>query len=101
MMRYIAIAGLVGCIALGGSLAWVKGQRDDALASVVHLRAELATAKMQRDQARDAAAVHKAWLDRAAAADAAASDRESEFQNRDGGDEVLSDFLRDALDRVR
>lgn len=99
--RYALIAALCGLLGLGAALWWVSGQRDDARAQAARLQAELDTAQARLDQAAQAAAVHRAFIDRARAEAAKAAATENEFLGKEGGDEPLSDYLRDALDRVR
>lgn len=101
MTRIALIAALCAMLGLVVGLWWVVGQRDAQRAEVARLAGELATAQAIAEQARQAAAVHKAWLDRATVEKAAAVAREAEFTGKEGGDAPLSDYLRDALDRVR
>jgi hypothetical protein len=70
-------------------------------AEVARLVGELDAAKAIADQARQAVAVHKIYLAKAETARAEAEARETEFTGKEGGDAPLSDYLRDALDRVR
>lgn len=101
MTRYALIAALCGLLGLGTALWWVSGQRDAARAEVAHLARELAVAALRIQQAEDAAAVHRAWVDRMQAEAASAAATENEFLQKEGADAPLSDYLRDVLDRVR
>ncbi|QCO56933.1 hypothetical protein EOK75_14120 (plasmid) [Pseudorhodobacter turbinis] len=101
MTRYALIATLMGCLGLGASLFWVSGQRDSAQSVADVLRAELTTAEQRLNHAAQAAAVHRAYIDRIQVAAAKAAEDEAAVMTMEGADAPLPDYLRDILDRLR
>lgn len=101
MTRYAFIAALLGCLGLGAALWLVVGQRDTALALTAELRGALDIAQHRIDQAAQAAAVHRAYIDRMQAAAAKAAQDETDALTMEGADAPLPDYLRTVLDRLQ
>lgn len=101
MTRHALIATLLACLCLGTALWWVSAQRDAAEATAARLQAELDTAQHRLDQAAQAAAVHRAYIDRMQAAAAQAARDEADALTMEGADAPLPDYLRAILDRLR
>ncbi|WP_050525499.1 hypothetical protein [Pseudorhodobacter aquimaris] len=101
MTRYALIATLTGCLGLGAALFWVSGQRDVAQSEAKSLRMQLITAEQRLNHAAQAAAVHRAYIERMQVAAAQAAEDETAALTMEGADAPLPDYLRDILDRVR
>lgn len=101
MLRHALIAALVACLGLGASLWWVAGQRDAATTLAAQLQADLDTAQHRLDQAAQAAAVHRAYIDRMQAAAAQAAQDENDALTMEGAHAPLPDYLRTILDRMQ
>jgi len=101
LTRYALIGVLLAMLGLGSAMWWVMGQRDAAEAHAARLQAELDTAQHRLAQAAEAAAVHRAYIDRAQQAAQAAADAETEALTTEGANAPLPDYLRAILDRMR
>jgi putative copper export protein len=91
---YAAVSLLVGVLALG---LWAQAQRTRAVAA----EAALAGARAQLAQVQEAAAVHRAHLARMERERAAQAVLADEFDQLEGGDAPLSDYLRAVDGRLR
>lgn len=102
MIRTYALgAALLACLGLGAGLWWVSGQRDAAQATASRLQDDLDAAQYRIDQAAEAAAVHRAYIERMAEQAAKAAQNETEALTMEGADAPLPAYLRTILDRVR
>jgi predicted negative regulator of RcsB-dependent stress response len=100
-MRHALIAASVACLGLGGWAWWATGQRDAAMATAAALQAELDVAQHRIEQAMQAAAVHRAYVDRLQGQLAQAAQDEEDAFRMEGADAPLPDYLRSVLDRLR
>lgn len=101
MTRTALIAALCAVLGLGAALWWVSGQRDAAQATAARLQLDLDAAQHRLDQAAQAAAVHRAYIDRMQAQAAQAAEDEATALTMEGADAPLPDYLRAIIDRLR
>lgn len=102
MLRLYALGAVAAVIAaLAGALWFVSGQRDRARADAAHWRSEAMTAAARISQATEAAAVHRAYLDKARADAERWGAIEGDLNSGEGGDAPVSDYLRHAVERLR
>lgn len=100
MTRYVLIALLTLCLALGGTLWWSLGRSDSLQADIASLRASVAAMEFERNLAREAEEVAEARA-RHVEVKAREYDELREGILRDGEDAPIPDWLRDALVRMR
>lgn len=100
MSKYLTIAALVSIIALGG-VAWrASGQRDAAQAEADRLERELTTAIRAIEDAKMAAEVHRAHIERLAEEARETARLLAELEQMEGQDAVLSPLLDATADRL-
>jgi hypothetical protein len=92
------VAGLIACLAIWG--LWQRGGKIEALADAAYLRGELRTATLALEQAREAARVHRAYLDRLEGENARWTALEADLNAMEGRDAPLSPYLRAASERL-
>jgi len=98
--RYALIAALVVSLAGVTALWWVTGQRDEARAEAARLQRELASALVAIDVAKNAAAVHRVYVDRLTRDNREMSQLLDELQRLDGQNAPLSPLLDTTVDRL-
>lgn len=101
LIRYLP--SLLAAVALVAGIWWLVGLvRDQAelSAALDAARVEIATHEVALKQAREAARVHRAYLDRAEDERARWAATLAELQSMEGRDAPLSDLLRTTAERL-
>lgn len=101
LTRYALIAALVALVTAMSGLGLVLGQLNAQQARITGLHADLDIAQHRLSQAAEAAAVHRAYIDRAQQAAQAATQAENEALMEEDSNAPLPDYLRAILDRMR
>jgi hypothetical protein len=100
MGRYLIPATLTALLGLASALWWMTGQRDAALDDAARLKTELATATLFIENARAAAIVHRAHIDRLAREAAETTALLNDLETLEGQDAPLSPLLDATADRL-